>query len=131
MDRCSSRPPSFVAAGNTTTRGVSGLAGPGLVSLAEHGAGVRADLMPNKNTPATLALYRRVRLRNHTVTVSFDYGEEEQHTIVAPNRATAIDEATRRWGDGWVSEPVFSTPLSIYNDLSGRTAAGQEQQPRR
>jgi hypothetical protein len=63
---------------------------------------------------------RNNRLRQPSVTVTFDYGGE-LHTLVAPGRAAAFDKARIAWGDSWDGEPVVSSPASILRDLSGIT----------
>jgi hypothetical protein len=54
-----------------------------------------------------------------TVTVTYRYGDALL-TLVAPTRAAADAEARERWGE-WDGEPVYSTPITIYNDLTGET----------
>jgi hypothetical protein len=61
-----------------------------------------------------------------SVTVTFDYGGDLR-TIVAPSRKAAFAEASARWGWGWDGEPVVSSPDTIYDDLTGWTAAQHGQ----
>jgi hypothetical protein len=57
--------------------------------------------------------------QERTVTVTYRYGDALL-TLVAPTRALANAEARKRWGE-WDGEPCYSTPISIYNDLTGTT----------
>ncbi len=54
-----------------------------------------------------------------TVTATYRYGGSLL-TLVAPTVAEADARARARWGD-WDGEPVYSTPRSIFNDLTGTT----------
>jgi hypothetical protein len=56
----------------------------------------------------------------YSVTATFWYGDEPR-TVVGRNRPECVEEAVRRWGPGWAGEPVFSTPTTILNDLTGKT----------
>jgi hypothetical protein len=66
---------------------------------------------------------RRSRLQaasaERTVTVTYRYGDALL-TLVAPTRAAADADALARWGE-WDGEPCYSTPITIYNDLTGET----------
>jgi hypothetical protein len=57
--------------------------------------------------------------QERTTTVTYRYGDALR-TLVAPTRAAANAEARARWGE-WDDEPVYSTPITIYNDLTGTT----------
>jgi len=63
---------------------------------------------------------------SRTVTVTFAYNGELR-TLVAPSRRAAFDKARIAWGDTWDGEPCVSTPDSIYDDLTGWTAAQHGQ----
>jgi hypothetical protein len=62
----------------------------------------------------------------HSVTVTFNYGGELR-TLVAPNRKAAYQTASTRWGWGWDGEPVVSSPDTIFDDVTGWTAAQNGQ----
>jgi hypothetical protein len=55
-----------------------------------------------------------------SVTATYRYGNELL-TLVAPSKAACDQDARRRWGewDGW---PTYSTPRSVYYDVTGETA---------
>lgn len=55
------------------------------------------------------------------VIATFAYGKDDLRTLVGDSRAHAYALARRRWGDGWIGEPTFSTPNSIYRDVTGVT----------
>jgi hypothetical protein len=54
-----------------------------------------------------------------SVTATYSYSGH-LCSVVAPNRLSADCDAFRRWGK-WDGEPVYSTPATIYNDLTGVT----------
>lgn len=54
-----------------------------------------------------------------SVTVTYNYGGH-LCSVVAQTRLAADADAFRRWGK-WDGEPVYSTPETIYNDLTGKT----------
>jgi hypothetical protein len=64
---------------------------------------------------------------NRSCTVTFNYGERGLRTLVAPNFRAACDDAAARWGADWLGEPCYSTPDTIYNDLTGYTKAQHGQ----
>ena len=61
-------------------------------------------------------------LRAPSVTATFAYGKHDLRTLVADSRQSAFEQARRRWGEGWIGEPCFSTPQTILRDLTGVTA---------
>ena len=54
-----------------------------------------------------------------TVTATYRYGATAI-TIVRQSIAVADEDALARWGQ-WDGQPVYSTPRSIYNDVTGET----------
>src|SRR5438105_14894238 len=67
------------------------------------------------------------RGRVGSCTVTFNYGQRGLKTLVAPNFRAACEDAAARWGDDWIGEPAYSTPDTIYNDLTGWTKANHGQ----
>jgi hypothetical protein len=61
--------------------------------------------------------------RQPSVTVTYRYGTTLR-TLVAPKRSLADAQAMRRWG-AWDGDPCYSTPWTIYSDLTGITARQQ------
>lgn len=59
---------------------------------------------------------------SRSVTVTFGYGEELLHSLVAPTLRRALAAARRRWGE-WETIESISTPNTIMADLSGLTRA--------
>jgi hypothetical protein len=53
------------------------------------------------------------------VTATYRY-DKRLRTLVGRSRQHADAEARRRWGE-WDGEPCYSTPLSIYYDVTGET----------
>jgi hypothetical protein len=78
---------------------------------------------PHKHLHRTWGGFRKA-LRgggNRSCTVTFNYGARGRRTLVAPNFKAACDDAAARWGADWIGEPCYSTPDTIYNDLTGWT----------
>jgi hypothetical protein len=55
-----------------------------------------------------------------TVTATYRYGDALL-TLVAQTKHDADRDARKRWGE-WDGVPSYSTPRSIFNDLTGDTA---------
>jgi hypothetical protein len=77
------------------------------------------------NDRAREAIRRKNALTNnrHGITCTFWRGKESL-VVVAENKARCRAKALLKMGD-WDTE-VWSTPLSIYNDLTGVTRAAVE-----
>lgn len=73
-----------------------------------------------KRDRARERLYGRVRNGEDGCIATFVYPSGEK-TLLADSRKDAFERARHRWGDGWIGEPCFSNPWTIYLDLTGET----------
>jgi hypothetical protein len=65
--------------------------------------------------------------RTSQCTVTFNYGQRGYRTLVAKNFRVACEDAAIRWGSDWIGHPCYSTPETIYNDLTGFTKSQHGQ----